>query len=248
MRTDLNVTKSDFLVKDLDKVQAAYAQFQGKMFAGRINADNGDRTGDTMFWMFEPDTQEVPDSLVIWLNGGPGCSSFNCGVMMEHSPVTQPLKPAGYCCLKPSPELDYNEHAWTRATTMLYIEHPWGTGFSYGRPEPLTEFEASGDLYAFLQNFFYIFDHLASRELFIFGESYAGMFVPSIMHYFHHKNQDLKKELKHGGKSKNGDIIINLAGGAMVSEPFCQPRQVSCYILLTNIRARHIYFLGKWMD
>ena len=51
--------------------------------------------------------------------------------MMEHSPVTQPLKPAGFCCLKPNPNLEVNEHAWTRATTMLYVEHPWGTGFSY---------------------------------------------------------------------------------------------------------------------
>lgn len=54
-------------------------------------------------------------------------SSFNCGVMMEHSPVTQPLHDAGYCCLKPTPQLSFNEHAWTRATTMLYVEHPIGT-------------------------------------------------------------------------------------------------------------------------
>jgi len=117
----------DFLVVGLEDVQPAYAQFDGKMYAGMLPADHDDRTGlMTMFWMFEPTTQEIPDTIVLWLNGGPGCSSFNCGVMMEHSPVTQPLHAAGFCCLKPTPDLSYNEHAWTKGTTMLYVEHPIG--------------------------------------------------------------------------------------------------------------------------
>ncbi len=88
---------------------------------------------------------------------------------------------------------------------MLYVEHPWGTGFSRGEPEPATEIEASGDLYAFVQNFFLVFPDLAGRGLWVFGESYAGMFVPSILHYFHRQN------LK-GDKPQ-----INIAGGAIVS-------------------------------
>lgn len=124
--------------------------------------------------------------------------------MMEHSPVTQPLKPAGYCCIKGNPGLEQNAHTWTRATTMLYIEHPWGTGFSYGKPEPENEYEASGDLYAFVQNFYIVFPHLRERRLYVFGESYAGMFIPSIVRYFHHAN--LRKD----------NPFINIAGGAMV--------------------------------
>ena len=128
---------------------------------------------------------------------------------MEHSPVTQPLKPAGYCCVNMGSDptkLQQNKHSWTRATTMLYIEHPWGTGFSVGSPLPKNEYEASGDLYAFVQNFYTIFAYLREYKLYIMGESYAGMFIPSILHYFHHAN--LKKKNR----------IINIAGGAMVSE------------------------------
>lgn len=214
-----NVTKEDFLVKDLDKVQAAYADFPGKMYAGRLPADNGSREGMTMFWLFEPEEQQIDNTMVTWLNGGPGCSSFNCGVMMEHSPVTQPLRPAGFCCLKPTPDLQYNENTWTKATTMLYVEHPWGTGFSYGLPEPQTEFEASGDLYAFFQNFFFVFDHLADYQFFVFGESYAGMFVPSILRYFHHQNKALEEKKTTPNRSSGSNLPqkINLAGGAIVS-------------------------------
>ena len=223
----------DFLVLGLENVEPSYSQFDGKMYAGRIpvehdgtgtneddkngKPDTGRRIGKTMFWLFEPTTQEIPNTVVIWLNGGPGCSSFNCGVMMEHSPVTQPLHDAGYCCLKNSkPQLDYNEHTWTKLTTMLYIEHPWGTGFSYGLPEPKIESEASSDLYYFLQNFFTIFDHLADHDLYIFGESYAGMFVPSIMKYIHNANTKL---LDSGDKTFGNGLVpnkhINLHGGAM---------------------------------
>jgi carboxypeptidase C (cathepsin A) len=72
----VNVTRKDFVVHNLDKVEPAYATFNGTMYAGRLPANNIDaasgveRTGDTMFWMFEPTEQSVPDTLVIWLNGG----------------------------------------------------------------------------------------------------------------------------------------------------------------------------------
>lgn len=204
------LTKDSFLVQGLEAVQPAYAEFQGKMFAGRIPFTNGERSGKTMFWLFEPDTQEVPDTLVVWLNGGPGCSSFNCGVMMEHSPVTQPLHSAGYCCLEPTPELSVNEHAWTRATTMLYVEHPVGTGFSEGQPLPEDETDASGDLYEFIQNFYQVFDHFQKYKIFIMGESYAGMFVPSIVRYFHRMNVAL-------ADNPNGSshIHLHIGGGSL---------------------------------
>jgi carboxypeptidase C (cathepsin A) len=198
-------TPEDFRVYGLENVEAAYSQFEGKMYAGMLPSDHDGRTGMTMFWMFEPETQLVPDSLVLWMNGGPGCSSFNCGVLMEHSPVTQPLHDAGYCCLKTTPKMNYNEHAWTRATTMLYVEHPIGTGFSYGHPYPETEQEASSDLDAFLQNFYNVFTHLKKSKFYVFGESYAGMFVPSVARYIHRANL--------GGD--NSRFLIPLAGAAL---------------------------------
>ena len=62
---------NDFLVKGLDKIVPAYAEFDGDMFAGTLPMDNGDRTGKTMFWLFEPRKQKVEKSIVVWLNGGP---------------------------------------------------------------------------------------------------------------------------------------------------------------------------------
>ena len=132
---------------------------------------------------------------------------------MENSPVTQPLHDAGYCCLDSTPNFGINEHSWTRATTMLYIEHPIGTGFSHGNAFPENEDEASGDLDAFLQNFLRVFDRFQDYNLYITGESYAGMFVPSIARYINRANKKAIADQKLG--KKNDRINVQLKGAAL---------------------------------
>ena len=201
-------TMKDFLVQGLEEVEPEYAKFEGSTYAGRLPINNGNREGELMFWFFVPDNPVNPDSVTIWLNGGPGCSSFNCGVMFETSPVTVPLRPAGYCCTSRDEPLVYNEHAWTKATNMLYVEQPVGVGFSSGGPEPESEAELAGDFFVFLQNFFKVFEQHQSSKLFIVGESFAGYFAPSIAYKIFQEMNKLESKKNH-----EDDIIrINLAG------------------------------------
>jgi hypothetical protein len=78
-------TAEDLLVTGLEQIKGyeAFGKFNGHMYAGLLPMDNGNRTGKIMFWLFEPAKQTFDKSMVMWLNGGPGCSSFNCGVLME---------------------------------------------------------------------------------------------------------------------------------------------------------------------
>jgi carboxypeptidase C (cathepsin A) len=75
----------DLLVTGLEQIKGyeAFGKFQGQMYAGLLPMDNGDRNGKIMFWLFEPEISTFDNSMIMWLNGGPGCSSFNCGVLME---------------------------------------------------------------------------------------------------------------------------------------------------------------------
>ena len=125
------------------------------------------RAGEIMFWLFVPnDTNPGMDNdysssvvsnnkLVMWLNGGPGCSSFDAGIMFETGVVSSPPHDAGYCCGDPNEALVYNEYGWANYANMLYVEQPIETGYSYGlagTKPPTNELEVSLDMYYFLQN------------------------------------------------------------------------------------------------
>ena len=79
----------DFRVYGHEKIQPAYATFEGKMYAGTLPAHHDIRTGMTQFLLFEPDTQLVPQTMALWMNGGPGLFviQLRChdGTLTRHS-------------------------------------------------------------------------------------------------------------------------------------------------------------------
>ena len=64
----------------------------------------------------------VNDPVVIWFNGGPGCSSL-LGFMQENGP---------FVIDDNSTVIIENPHPWNGMANMLYIESPAGVGFSVG--------------------------------------------------------------------------------------------------------------------
>jgi carboxypeptidase C (cathepsin A) len=261
--TTTTKSRDDYLVRDLDRIVPAFAQFPGTMYAGLIPTtttpletnDGNDNDSDTtaaaaaagalMFWLFAPHEPVYDDALVVWMNGGPGCSSLG-GALFEHGPVTIPLVAAGAFTTPVPPntplkeQLRYNEQSWTRATAMLYLEHPVGTGFSVadttaGRSTVLNETDVARDVYGFLTNFYTIFglssDDAATttttttttttdwsrKQLYLFGESYAGMYVPSVAHYIYEQNQALERNKKHDASSteQQQHVHMPLAGIAL---------------------------------
>lgn len=57
----------DFLVKGLEKIEPAFADFDGRMYAGLLPTSE---EAKLMFWFFEPRKSEASDTLTVWLNGG----------------------------------------------------------------------------------------------------------------------------------------------------------------------------------
>lgn len=209
--------QDEYLVEGLEDVVPAFGSFEGKIYSGTISSQSPPNDESyLMFFMFEPDNSTSPDALTIWLNGGPGCSSF-AGLLFENSPVTTPHQPAGFYGQKEQEPLEPNEYSWTKASTILYLEQPHGSGFSKG-PEPKDEHDLSRDFYNFLQNFYDIFPRMRSKRLFIFGESYAGMYVPSMAHYIHEQNKRSKREHINlqGIALGNGWVDATVQGPAVI--------------------------------
>ena len=62
--------------------------------------------------------------LILWTNGGPGCASSGGGFIAEHGP----WYPNAYVERN---GLRRNDYAWNRAASVLYLDQPAFTGFSY---------------------------------------------------------------------------------------------------------------------
>jgi carboxypeptidase C (cathepsin A) len=60
------------------------------------------------------------DPVIIWFNGGPGCSSM-LGFLQEHGPWVMEDNTTVFV---------KNEYAWNKEATVIYIESPAGVGYS----------------------------------------------------------------------------------------------------------------------
>ncbi|XP_048127470.1 serine carboxypeptidase-like 45 [Rhodamnia argentea] len=141
-------------------------------YAGYITVD--EKQQRALFYYFaEAEGNPAEKPLVLWLNGGPGCSSVGVGAFCEHGP----FKPSGDVLLK-------NDYSWNKEANMLYLESPAGVGFSYSVDisyyKSVDDKMTARDNLAFLRNWFEKFPDYKERDLFITGESYAGHYVPQL--------------------------------------------------------------------
>jgi len=126
------------------------------------------------YWLVE--AENAPDSapLVLWLNGGPGCSSLD-GFIYEHGPFrTDPTDPT---------KLVRFLHTWAQHAHMLYLEAPAGVGFSYSNDAAdyqTNDDQTASDSAEGMQAFFTAFPRYRKHSFFIAGESYAGVYVPTL--------------------------------------------------------------------
>jgi carboxypeptidase C (cathepsin A) len=125
------------------------------------------------FAYFESRSKPKSDPLVLWLNGGPGCSSMT-GLFMELGPCT--VNEGGDSARE-------NPNSWINAANVFFLDQPIGVGFSYSDNE--TEhggeggtFAASEDIYAFMKLWYKAFPESKSLPFSIAGESYGGHYIP----------------------------------------------------------------------
>jgi carboxypeptidase C (cathepsin A) len=118
------------------------------------------------------------DPLVIWFNGGPGCSSL-LGFLQEHGP---------YVMDDWEDNFKKNPWSWNKEASILYIESPAGVGYSYCENSKLctsTDASSSLDNLDAVLSFFKKFPEFLPNDLYISGESYAGIYVPYLAYRIH---------------------------------------------------------------
>jgi serine carboxypeptidase-like clade 4 len=136
---------------------------------GYINV-NKTMNANMFYWMFESQGTPSKDPVVLWMTGGPGCSS-ELALFFENGPYT----------VDSNLNLKANPDSWNKFTNLLYIDNPVGTGFSYANSDYVHDEKAVAvEMYTFLQEFFKQYPQYYTQDFFIVGESYGGHYVPTV--------------------------------------------------------------------
>ncbi|KAK3127019.1 hypothetical protein QOZ80_7AG0567020 [Eleusine coracana subsp. coracana] len=176
------------------------------------------------YFFFESRGHKKEDPVVIWLTGGPGCSS-ELALFYENGPFN----------IADNLSLVWNDFGWDQASNLIYVDQPTGTGFSYSsnaRDTRHNEASISNDLYAFLQAFFTEHPQYAENDFYITGESYAGHYIPAFA-----------SRVYQGNKNNEG-IHINLKGFAIgngLTDPGIQYKAYPDYALDMELIAKSQY-------
>ncbi|XP_074279093.1 serine carboxypeptidase-like 18 isoform X2 [Silene latifolia] len=204
------------------------------------------------YYFVESERDVATDPLMLWLTGGPGCSAFN-GLVFEIGPFT-----FDYDATSDSgsdiPMLRLNPYSWTKVASIIFLDSPVGTGFSYA-----TTYEGyhsndtlqSSHIYQFLRKWLTNHPNFRTSPLYISGDSYAGQIVPIIVQQILTGNQvglvpkmDLKGYVignpsTVGNKRKNSQIQF-LHRVSLVSDELYRLAKLSCNGDYVNIDATNI--------
>ena len=169
---------------------------------------------------FESRTAPATAPLVLWLNGGPGCSS-SAGLLVELGPCS---------VYKDGSKVNtsHNPYSWNNHFNIIFLDQPVNVGYSYADDgTTVSNTPAAGnDVYAFLELFLNRFPEYSTQPFHIAAESYGGIYAPNFASVIHKANQDLAlsptPRVKH----------INLASvvlGNGLTDPFVQMGSVPDY-------------------
>ena len=106
----------------------------------------GSKNKNYFYWYFEARNNPETAPTILWMTGGPGCSS---GIAL--------FKENGPCKIDPNHDDQTlkNTYGWNTNANIVYIDQPAGVGFSYGDTSDADhdEAEVAEDMYNFLHEF-----------------------------------------------------------------------------------------------
>ncbi|KAM0814373.1 putative Carboxypeptidase [Seiridium cardinale] len=142
----------------------------GESYAGLLPISPNATDENRLWFWFVPSANPTPTKeVLVFFNGGPGCTSC-IGMFYENGPflwqdgTTAPVR---------------NPWAWTNLTNVMWIDQPVRTGYSTGTPTISTQEELADQFLGFWKNFVDTFD-LHGADVYLAGESYAGRYISYI--------------------------------------------------------------------
>ncbi|KAF7066153.1 hypothetical protein CFC21_072185 [Triticum aestivum] len=182
---------------------------------GYVSVD--EETGAELFYYFvESERSPDTDPVILWMTGGPFCSGM---IFFEVGPMKFVLAPYNGSL----PQLAYNPYSWSKTASIILLDSPVGTGFSYARDvegyHDIGDFSFSMHVLTFLNKWFTDHPHYQSNPFFVGGSSYAGKMSPIIA-------QHISQEIELGKQPRinlKGYVVGNPVTGSDYDDNFRVP-------------------------
>ncbi|KAK4270271.1 hypothetical protein QN277_023326 [Acacia crassicarpa] len=156
----------------------------GYVGVGDSAAEEG--AGEVFYYFIESENNPQEAPLMLWLTGGPGCSSFS-GLVFEIGPIKAKIEKYNGSL----PKMVFRPQAWTKACSIIFVDLPLGTGFSYAKPPYLHRGDWSLIKHAhqFIRKWLNDHPRFLSNQIYIGGDSYSGTPVPVIVQEISNGNE-----------------------------------------------------------
>jgi cathepsin A (carboxypeptidase C) len=201
----LNLFRSDAFSGSSDEVKYLPGldfKINYRHYSGYLNSTDG---RFLHYWFFESQRNPAEDPVVLWLNGGPGCSSV-LGLLTEQGPIHVNLD---------GRTLYPNDNAWNLVSNVIFLEAPAGVGFSYKNDKQYNtnDDEVAEANYVALQSFFEKFPQFKNNDFYVTGESYGGIYVPTLSVNILRGKADINFK---GFAVGNGFLDVNRLGNSVI--------------------------------
>ncbi|XP_019439670.1 PREDICTED: serine carboxypeptidase-like 2 [Lupinus angustifolius] len=149
----------------------------------------GEREEVQAFYYFiQSENNPKEDPILLWLTGGPGCSALS-GLVFEIGPFT--VKNEEYNGSLPT--LVLRPHSWTSVSSIVFVDLPVNTGFTYATTESAakrSDRKLVHQTHQFLRKWLNEHPEFLSNEVYIGGDSYSGIPVPAIVEEISQGNEE----------------------------------------------------------
>ncbi|XP_012572932.1 serine carboxypeptidase-like 13 [Cicer arietinum] len=177
------------------------AGFQGplpfELETGYVGLGETDDDMQVFYYFIKSENNPQNDPLILWLTGGPGCSSLS-GLVYQIGPIAFEIKEYDGSV----PSLVLRPQSWTKASNIIFVDLPLGTGFSYAKNVTAhrSDWKLVHHTHQFLRKWLIDHPEFLSNKFYIGADSYSGIPIPAVV-----------QEISNGNE-KGLQPLINLQG------------------------------------
>uniref|UniRef100_A0A151UDQ3 Serine carboxypeptidase-like 19 n=2 Tax=Cajanus cajan TaxID=3821 RepID=A0A151UDQ3_CAJCA len=209
---------------------------------GYVGLGETDDDMQVFYYFVKSENNPQKDPLILWLTGGPSCSSFT-GLAFQIGPFAFKIEEYDGSI----PKLILRPQSWTKVSSIIFVDLPFGSGFSYAKnlTAQRSDWKLVHHTHQFLRKWLIDHPEFISNEFYMGADSYSGIPTPAVVQEISNGNEiGLQPHINLQGyllgnptttrKEKN-DQIPFAHGMGLISDELYASLQRNCKGEYTNV-------------